>query len=169
MDSVRGFSTDQAQLAGVVSGVRNRWRLKRALRGATITVAVGFVVLGALGVRHARAALRRRRDSGCSGSLSLAAIIACACGSSLVPSAPRRGAAQVALYIEEHERSLDGAVVTAVDAARLRCDRRRGAGAFPGARRAARAVRARSHAPRGRTAAPSMQAISSARRSSSRR
>ena len=40
-----GFTADQGQLAGVVSGVRNRWRLKRALHGATITVAVAFVVL----------------------------------------------------------------------------------------------------------------------------
>ena len=70
MDSVHGFATDQGQLAGVVRGVRNRWRLKRALHGATLTVAAGFVVLARVGVRDPRAALRRRVALGVQDALA---------------------------------------------------------------------------------------------------
>ena len=48
MESVHGLPSEQAQLLGVVRGVRNRYRAKRALRGAAITVA------GELGRARAR-------------------------------------------------------------------------------------------------------------------
>src|SRR3954467_9523928 len=36
---------ESARLTGVVHRVRDRWRLKRALRGASIVLAVAFVLL----------------------------------------------------------------------------------------------------------------------------
>ena len=39
MESVHGVGSDQSQLLGIVRGVRSRYRAKRALRGAAITVA----------------------------------------------------------------------------------------------------------------------------------
>ena len=40
-----GLPSEQSQLLGVVRGVRNRYRAKRALRGAAITVAASWAVL----------------------------------------------------------------------------------------------------------------------------
>ncbi|MFI5246834.1 MAG: DUF4175 family protein, partial [Gemmatimonadales bacterium] len=114
MDSVRGFATDQAQLAGVVSGVRNRWRLKRALRGATVTVAAGFIVL-AVSAYATRALHYSDSAIWIFRIASLAAIVACAIRFIVTPVRATPPSTQVALFIEEHERSLDGAVVTAVD------------------------------------------------------
>src|ERR1035437_9524916 len=114
MDGVRRFTTDQAQLAGVVSGVRNRWRLKRALRGATITVAVGFIVL-AVSAYATRALHYSDPAMWIFRIVSPSAIVACVFRFIVRPVRATPPAAQVALYIEEHERSLDGAVITAVD------------------------------------------------------
>src|SRR5258708_37951907 len=112
--SVHGLAGDQGQVAGVVSGVRNRWRLKHALHGATITVAAGFAMLAlsayvTRAMHYGDAALWSFR------LMSLATIVACAVRFIVEPirAAPRD--AQVALYIEEHEKSLEGAVITAVD------------------------------------------------------
>src|ERR1700722_10298216 len=114
MDSVHGFVADQGQLAGVVRGVRNRWRLKHVLHGATITVGAGFASLAASAyathaLHYGDASLWVFR------LLSLAVIAACALRFVVRPlrSTPQDG--QVALYMEEHEPTLDGAVMTAVD------------------------------------------------------
>src|SRR5580692_2211815 len=114
MDSVHGFAADRGQLASVVSGVRNRWRLKHALAGATITVAVGFVAL-ALSAYATRALHYGDASLWIFRAFSLAAILGCAARFIVRPlrAAPRD--ALVALYIEEHESSMDGAVITAVD------------------------------------------------------
>src|ERR1019366_9557155 len=115
MDSVRALTTDQSQRAGVVSRVRNRWRLKRALRGATVTVAVGFIVLAASA--YATRALHYSDPAiWIFRIVSLSAIVASAFRFIVTSVRATPPAARVALYIEEHERSLDGAVVTAVDA-----------------------------------------------------
>jgi hypothetical protein len=45
MESTNTFPGDGARLTRVVRGVRNRWRMKRALRGASIVLAVAFVLL----------------------------------------------------------------------------------------------------------------------------
>src|SRR6185437_13709814 len=100
MDSVHGFSADQGRLAGVVSGVRNRWRLKRGLHGATITVAVAFMAL-ALSAYATRALHYGDASLWIFRLLSIAAIVASVVRFIVIPvrAAPRD--AQVALYIEE--------------------------------------------------------------------
>ena len=45
MESTHPLASDGASLTGVVHGVRDRWRLKRALRGASIVLAAAFVLL----------------------------------------------------------------------------------------------------------------------------
>src|SRR5476649_1193617 len=114
MDSfsfVQGSTTDQGQLAGVVSGVRNRWRLKHALHGATIAVAVSFAVL-ALSAYVTRALHYGDASLWIFRLISLATIVACVVRFIVKPlrAAPRD--AQVALYIEEHETHFEGAVIT---------------------------------------------------------
>ena len=44
MMNQRDDRTSQAQLLGIIREVRNRWRLKIALRGAAIVLGVGFLV-----------------------------------------------------------------------------------------------------------------------------
>ena len=50
MESVHGagLTSEQSQLLGVVRGVRNRYRAKRALRGAAIAVALTWAVFAAM-------------------------------------------------------------------------------------------------------------------------
>jgi len=45
---------ESARLTGVVHRVRDRWRLKRALRGASIVLAVAFVLLAVTYVWYKR-------------------------------------------------------------------------------------------------------------------
>jgi hypothetical protein len=45
MESIHGLPSERSQLLGVVRGVRNRYRAKRALRGAAIAVGASWVVL----------------------------------------------------------------------------------------------------------------------------
>ena len=47
MESAHGTGIPSEQLIGVVRGVRNRYRAKRALRGAAITVAASWAILAA--------------------------------------------------------------------------------------------------------------------------
>ena len=114
MDSVHGFTADQGQLAGVVSGVRNRWRLKRALHGATITVAIAFAML-AISAYATRALHYGDASLWVFRIISLAVIVASAMRFIVKPVRATPRDAQVALYIEEHEPTLEGAVITAVD------------------------------------------------------
>ena len=104
MDSfsfVQGSTTDQGQLAGVVSGVRNRWRLKHALHGATITVVVGFAVL-ALSAFITRALHYGDASLWIFRLISLATIVACVVRFVVKPVRATPRDSQVALYIEEH-------------------------------------------------------------------
>ena len=114
MGRVQGFADDRGQLAGVVSGVRNRWRLKRALHGATIAVAIGFVAL-AISAYATRALHYGDLSLWIFRLLSAAAIVACIIRFIVRPVRATPRDAEVALYIEEHEPALDGAVITAVD------------------------------------------------------
>jgi hypothetical protein len=107
MGSVQGITADQGQLAGVVSGVRNRWRLKRALHGATITVAVAFVAL-AISAYATRALHYGDASLWIFRLISLSVIVACVARFIAKPVRETPRDAQVALYIEEHEPALEG-------------------------------------------------------------
>jgi hypothetical protein len=114
MESVHGMSPEQSQLRSVVRGVRNRYRAKRLLRGAAITVAGGWVIAAAaayaMSVWHyADAAVLAGRI------VTVIAVLALAAWFIVRPLWPRLRDEQVALYLEEHERSLRAAVVTAVE------------------------------------------------------
>ena len=114
MESVHGLPSEQSQLLGVVRGVRNRYRAKRALRGAAITVAAGWAVLAAASyamsvLKYTDAAVLWCRI------LAILAILAIAVRFILWPLRPKFGDNQVALYLEEHEKSLRATVITAVE------------------------------------------------------
>src|SRR5262245_45181346 len=112
MESVHGVPSQQ--LLGVVRGVRSRWRAKRALRGAAITIGAGFLVL--LASSYAMHALKYS-DGAVLGARIVAAlaIVALAVWFIVLPILPRVRDEQVALYLEEHEPTLDATVVTAVE------------------------------------------------------
>src|ERR1019366_2641593 len=117
MEHVHGESSERragGELAGVVRGVRTRWRLKHALHGSTIAVILGFVILSACAyalkaLHYSDAAVLALRIAAVFALVGLVfrfivrALIA------------RPLDDQVALYVEEHEPSLGGALVTAVE------------------------------------------------------
>ena len=102
------------QLLDVVDGVRRRWRLARVLRGAAIAVVSLVALLLA-------SALLLAAVSYAPNAVIAARIIAGVVATVLVvrfvvrPFLPRPRAEQVALYVEEHEPSLEGALVSAVE------------------------------------------------------
>ncbi len=114
MESAHGMLGERNRLAGVVRDVRTRWRLKRVLHGATITLVVGFVILAVAAwvmtaVRYAPVPVLVTR------LVALASVIAVTVRYLILPLRRNPGDAEVALYLEEHEPSLDGALMTAVD------------------------------------------------------
>src|SRR5262245_10744065 len=116
MEFTHDFTTDSARLTGVVRGVRNRWRLKRVLRGATIALAAGFLALVASA--FLLDALRYGETAVVAVRIAVAVIVAALAGFFVVlPLLAVRAPddKRVALYLEEHEPSLDAAVVTAVE------------------------------------------------------
>src|SRR4051812_20323628 len=107
---------ESARLTGVVRSVRDRWRMKRALRGASIVLAVAFVLLAGSAfvldrLHYGHTALVVTRLIVLVFVAILAAIFVVA------PYLPRRRPSdrRVALYLEEHAPSLDAAVLTAVE------------------------------------------------------
>jgi hypothetical protein len=109
---VRSPRTDDLQ--SVIRAVRRRWRLRVALHGAAIAVAIALALLiaGALGVERLRydpAAIIAARVL-----VALALVIAVAWLLAR-PLMRRLPDDQVALYLEEHEPSLEMAVLSAVE------------------------------------------------------
>src|SRR3954471_7663839 len=114
MESAHGLRSDESQLLGVVRGVRDRYRAKRALRGAAITVAASWAVLLAAAYvmrafSYADPAVLWTRIG------AMVAIAAIIYRFFVRPLLPKFRDEQVALYLEEHERSLRAAVLTAVE------------------------------------------------------
>src|SRR5262245_43261933 len=101
MESIRGVGLPSDQLLGVVRGVRNRWRAKRAIRGAAITLGGGFLIL--LATTSAMHALKYSDAAVLTGRIiAVLAIVALAIWSIILPLRPRFRDEQVALYLEEH-------------------------------------------------------------------
>src|SRR5438067_3376325 len=116
MESTHPLASDGARLTGVVHGVRNRWRLKRALRGASIVLAAAFVLLAGSAfildkLHYGHTALLVTRAVLLVVVAVLAAILV---GIPLLPKR-RPSDRRVALYLDEHAPSLDAAVLTAVE------------------------------------------------------
>ena len=116
MTNQRDDRTSQAQLLGIIRQVRNRWRLKVALRGAAIVLGVGFLVFLATAVavdqfRYSEGSVLAFRI------VSYVALLALTIRFLVLPLLPRVSDERVALYLEEHEPSLDAAVLSAVELA----------------------------------------------------
>ena len=113
---MRYLSSSPADLLEIVALVRRRWRLRNALRGAAVVLAVGLVWLVAGG-----ALLDTLRLSpGAARAISLLGYAGVAFVSFrywAVPTFRRVTDEQVALYIEEHEPNLHSLLVSAVEQA----------------------------------------------------
>ena len=114
MESIHGRPSDQTQLLGVVRGIRNRYRVKRALRGAAITVAGSWLVLALAAYvmsvfKYGDSAVLWTRI------VAILAIVAIVIRFFIRPLLPKFRDEQVALYLEEHEKSLRATVITAVE------------------------------------------------------
>src|SRR5262245_3286386 len=101
-------------LAGAVDNVRARWRLKHALRGGTIAIVGSFVIYLLLALvmkaaHYGNAAVLTSRIVAVGSTLGLLWYFV------IRPLRRSPDASSVALYVEEHERSLGGAFVTAVE------------------------------------------------------
>ena len=110
-------STTPLDLTQIVSAVRSRWRLKLALRGVarSVGVAVALFVVAAYGLEWARFTA----SSIIAARILLASAVIASIFYFLVRPLRRSVTdEQVALYLEEHEPSLQAKLVSAVEASR---------------------------------------------------
>jgi uncharacterized protein DUF4175 len=115
MESIANDSA--ANVFGVVTTVRRRWRLARALRGLAVVAAALVVLLvgSALllqAVSYAPAAVIAARIV---AGIALIALLAYFV---VLPLLPKPSDETVALYVEEHEPTLEGSLVSAVEISR---------------------------------------------------
>ncbi|HVL66010.1 MAG TPA: DUF4175 family protein, partial [Vicinamibacterales bacterium] len=106
-----------AELLGIIRQVRRRWRAKLALRGTLIVAGVGGLVF----VASATALEAARFTPGAilTARIGLALALAALAAVFFVRPLLRRVTdEQVALYLEEHEPSLEESIVSAVEAAK---------------------------------------------------
>lgn len=115
----RASDSDVTSIFGVVIGARRRWRLARVLRGIAIasagivvTLVTAALVLDA--VRYAPAAVIAARILGGIVAAGLVGWFV------VLPLLPRPRDEQVAMYVEEHEPTLEGSLVSAVEVSRDR-------------------------------------------------
>ena len=111
------FSGDRDEIFRAIRHVRNRWRLRVALRGAAVLLAaaLGTLVLSSWGLevyRFTPAAIITFRV------LTYAALLGFGWWFCIRPVSRRVSDDQVALYLEEHEPSLQATVLSAVEEAR---------------------------------------------------
>ena len=114
MADVLGGTTRQ-EIVDVIRRARTRWRTRQLLRGGIIVVGGGLVALGlaSWGLR----ALKFSPASIIGFRVALFALLAVLVARWFVRPLRRRVTdMQVALYIEEHEPSLQAAILSAVDA-----------------------------------------------------
>ena len=107
-----------SELQSVIHDVRRRWRIKLAIRGALAVLGIGFLVF--LASASALEAARFTPGAILAARIGLAVAIAALLAIFFVrPMLRRVSDQQVALYLEEHEPSLQEAIVSAVEAARV--------------------------------------------------
>ena len=113
MESIHGIG-EQAELLKVVRGVRTRWKLKHALRGAAIALAGTFVVYAITAiVVHS---LNYSESSVMAGRVvCVIALLALLFQFVIRPLLPKIQDERAALYLEEHEPSVDGAIFTSIE------------------------------------------------------
>ena len=108
------FTGDRDEILRAIRHVRNRWRLRVALRGVAVLLAaaLGTLVLSSWGLevyRFTPAAIITFRV------LTYAALLGCGWWFFIRPVSRRVSDEQVALYLEEHEPSLQATVLSAVE------------------------------------------------------
>lgn len=116
-DYLRQSGASSVTLLDIISEVRRRWRMKLALRGAVrvAAVGVGLFLLAAYGMEAARFSA----GSILAARVTMAvALVASVFWFLVRPLRRRVSDEQVALYLEEHEPSLQAALVSAVEALR---------------------------------------------------
>jgi uncharacterized protein DUF4175 len=117
LEYLRRRSTPPTNLLEIIGDVRSRWRMKLALRGVVRVLAIGFVLflVAANGMEWAR-------FSGTSVIASrvilFGTLIAGVVWFLVRPLRRKVTDEQVALYLEEHEPSLQATLVSAVEASR---------------------------------------------------
>lgn len=114
---LRRRSTPSTSLLDIIAEVRTRWRLKLAMRGLLAVAGVGLalLLLAAYGIEWARFA----PGSIVAGRvLLIVALLGCLAWFLVRPLRRRVTDEQVALYLEEHEPSLEATIITAMDAER---------------------------------------------------
>src|SRR5436309_2528617 len=110
-----GDARHRAELVDVIRQVRSRWRLKLALRGTVIVVAgtVLALLLSASGLE----ALRFSPGATIGFRIAIAlVVVALLIRSVAMPLMRRVSDTQVALYLEEHDPSLQTEILSAVEA-----------------------------------------------------
>ena len=106
-----------SELRTIIHQVRKRWRMKLAVRGALAVLGIGFVVF--LASASALEAARFTAGAILVARIGLAVAIAALVAIFFVrPLLRRVSDEQVALYLEEHEPSLQEAIISAVEATR---------------------------------------------------
>jgi hypothetical protein len=107
-------SSDRDALLRVIRSVRNRWRLRVALRGLAILLAIGLAIflISAFGLDRLRFTPTAVLVFRIFAYTSAAAV---AVRYLFLPLLRRVAAERVALYLEEHEPTLQGQVVSAVE------------------------------------------------------
>ena len=105
------------ELLGVIRGIRRRWRLRVLLRGLAITAAAALVAVVGAGMLVDRLDPSAAVVSGL--RIALGVVVAATALLYVVRPLVRRVSDEaVALYLEEHEPSLEAAVLSALDAGR---------------------------------------------------
>ena len=104
-----------AELLGIIAQVRRRWRQKLALRGALLVIALGFVVFlaSASGLEAAKFSATAIIWARVTLALTVAGLAA---WFFVRPLMQRVTDERVALYLEEHEPSLQESLISAVEA-----------------------------------------------------
>jgi hypothetical protein len=107
-------SIDRTELLTLIRQVRGRWRTKLAVRGAAFVLGVGFATL--LMSAYGLEVLRFRPSAIIGFRIGLfAALLGLVVWFLIRPLRRRVTDEQVALYLEEHEPSLQSAILSAVD------------------------------------------------------
>ena len=105
----------QSELVSVIHDVRRRWRMKLALRGAALTASCLALVL--IGSALVLQWMRFTAESIFGFRVFLASAAALLAYVFFVRPLMRRVSdEQVAMYLEEHEPSLEAAIISAVEA-----------------------------------------------------
>ncbi|MEX1128132.1 MAG: DUF4175 family protein, partial [Vicinamibacterales bacterium] len=107
----------QDELLGIIRTVRRRWRVKLAIRGALTVLGIALLVF--LASASALEAARFTPEAIQTARIVLALAIAGLLGVFFIrPLLRRVSDEQVAMYLEEHEPSLQASIISAIDASR---------------------------------------------------